>query len=127
MGLHHLKAIAATPNAHVVGIADPTADPDALRPLIPSDAVIVASAAEMLERARPDVVHIVTPPSTHADLAALAIRAGCHVYVEKPFTPTVAEAERILSLAAEHGVEVCAHRAFSLGELSVMKTFHRAD
>lgn len=108
MGLHHLKAIAANPHANVVGIADPTADAEALRPLVPEDAVIMSTASELLERTRPDVVHIVTPPSTHADLAVLAIRAGCHVYVEKPFTPTSAEAERILSLAAEHGVKVCA-------------------
>jgi predicted dehydrogenase/nucleoside-diphosphate-sugar epimerase len=108
MGLHHVKAIAASGQAKVVGIADPAADLDALRPLIPEDAVIVGDAAEMLQKAAPDVVHIVTPPSTHAELAALAIRAGCHVYVEKPFTPTKAEAERIFTLAAERGVRVCA-------------------
>jgi predicted dehydrogenase/nucleoside-diphosphate-sugar epimerase len=108
MGLHHLKAISATPHAKVVGIADPTADMDVLRPLIPSDAIVVATAAELFERARPDVVHIVTPPSTHAALATQAIEAGCHVYVEKPFTPTKAEADRVVSLAARRGLKVCA-------------------
>lgn len=108
MGRHHLKAIAASGLAHVVGIADPAASPDELKPLLPPDAIVVSTAAELLERARPDVVHIVTPPSTHTELALQAIRAGCHVYVEKPFTPTADEASRILALAAERGLQVCA-------------------
>lgn len=108
MGRHHLKAITASGLATVVGVADPAASSEELRALLPSDAVIVSSAAELFERARPDVVHVVTPPSTHADLAALAIDAGCHVYVEKPFTPTRSEAERVLELAAKRGVKVCA-------------------
>jgi len=108
MGLHHLKAIAAVSNAKVVGVADPAANREALGALLPADAEVVGTAAELLERVRPDVVHIVTPPGTHASLAKQAIEAGCHVYVEKPFTPTAAEAEEILALAARRGVKVCA-------------------
>ena len=108
MGLHHLTAIAATRKATVVGVADPAAAIEELRPMLAEDALVVASATEMLERTRPDVVHIVTPPGTHADLATLAIQAGCHVYVEKPFTPTMAEAECVLSSAVRRGVKVCA-------------------
>lgn len=108
MGLHHLRAIAASGRADVVGVADPMASLDDLRPLLGDSALVVGSAAELLDRARPDVVHIVTPPATHADLAARAIAAGCHVYVEKPFTPTRDEAASILRQAAERDVKVCA-------------------
>jgi len=108
MGRHHLKAIAASGRATVVGVADPAASSDELSELLPADAVIVPSAAELFTKARPDVVHIVTPPGSHADLALQAIAAGCHVYVEKPFTPTAAEAAEILAKAAERGVTVCA-------------------
>ncbi len=108
MGLNHLKAIRAAGAAVVVGVADPAASEEDLRPLLTPDTLIVASAAEMLQRARPEVVHIVTPPGTHVELALLAIRAGCHVYVEKPFTPTAAEAATVLDEAARHGVTVCA-------------------
>ena len=108
MGRHHLKAIAASGRATVVGVADPAASAEELSELLPATAVVVASAAELFAKARPDVVHIVTPPASHAELALQAIAAGCHVYVEKPFTPTAAEAEQILTRAAERGVTVCA-------------------
>lgn len=108
MGRHHLKAINASGLAQVVGVADPAASPEELRELLPPDAVVVATAAELFERARPDIVHIVTPPGSHATLALQAIAAGCHVYVEKPFTPTAAEAEQILAAAAARGLSVCA-------------------
>jgi predicted dehydrogenase/nucleoside-diphosphate-sugar epimerase len=91
-----------------VGVADPAASAAELKPLLPGDAIVVGSAAELFERARPDVVHIVTPPSTHAELAIQAIEAGCHVYVEKPFTPAAIDAARVLTRAAERGVKVCA-------------------
>ncbi len=108
MGQHHLKAIAASQLATVVGIADPAASPEELLPLLPAGAIVVADAAELLSRARPDVVHIVTPPSTHTALALQAIEAGCHVYIEKPFTPTAEEASRILVAADARGLKVCA-------------------
>ena len=108
MGRHHLKAIAASGRATVVGVADPAASAEELSELLPATAVVVASAAELFAKARPDVVHIVTPPASHAELALQAIAAGCHVYVEKPFTPTAAEAAEILAKAAERGVTVCA-------------------
>jgi predicted dehydrogenase/nucleoside-diphosphate-sugar epimerase len=108
MGLQHVRAIGATPGAQVVGVADPAADRETLGTLLPSGARIVGDARELLEDIKPDVVHIVTPPSSHAALAREAILAGCHVYVEKPFTPTRAEAQAVLDLAAERGLKVCA-------------------
>lgn len=108
MGLHHLKAIAATGLSTVVGLADPATTADDLGAALPSGARVYADASTMLTDARPDVVHIVTPPATHVPLALLAIEAGCHVYVEKPFTATVAEARQVLDAARARGVTVCA-------------------
>jgi predicted dehydrogenase len=108
MGLHHLTAIARAPGAKVVGIADPLADTEELKGLIPEDARIVSDVGALLAETRPDVVHVVTPPHTHGPIARRLIEAGVHVYVEKPFAMSKAEAEEILALAAEHGVHVCA-------------------
>ncbi len=107
MGLHHLAAIAKAPGATVVGIADPLADVAELKGLIPADARIVADVAALLAEAKPDVVHIVTPPHTHVAIARTLIEAGVHIYVEKPFAMSKVEAEEILALAARHGVKVC--------------------
>ena len=58
---------------------------------------------QMLERERPDVVHITTPPQSHAALALQALAAGCHVYVEKPFALDGAQAAQIVAAAESHG------------------------
>ncbi|GAA5081939.1 putative dehydrogenase [Thermocatellispora tengchongensis] len=46
-------------------------------------------------------VAIATPAGTHAALVRAALEAGKHVLVEKPLTPTYAEGERLVALAAE--------------------------
>jgi predicted dehydrogenase len=57
---------------------------------------------ELLSEARPDVVHITTPPQSHFDLAKLCLEWGCHVYVEKPFTLFEEEAISLIALANEN-------------------------
>lgn len=57
----------------------------------------------MLERARPDVVHVTTPPPSHFRLALDALDAGAHVVVEKPATATLEELETLARRAAEAG------------------------
>ena len=65
------------------------------------------SLGELLDRHRPDVVHIVTPPQTHAALAIEAMEAGCHVFVEKPMAVNLEEAEAMDAAARRHGVKLC--------------------
>lgn len=62
---------------------------------------VFTDAARMLEKARPDAVHITTPAQSHFPLGRMCLEAGCHVYMEKPFTETAAEAETLLRLAQE--------------------------
>ena len=52
-----------------------------------------------------DVVDIVTPTLSHYDCAKLAISKGKHIFIEKPITNTVQEAEAIRTLVAEHVVK----------------------
>jgi predicted dehydrogenase len=63
---------------------------------------------ELLGDARPDVVHITTPPESHFDIARLCLDWGCHVYVEKPFTLCEDDARRLIALAEEKGLKVTA-------------------
>jgi len=53
----------------------------------------------MLASEAPDVVHITTPPQSHYALAAQALDAGCHVYVEKPLTLDCLSAQRLIQHA----------------------------
>ncbi len=58
---------------------------------------------EMLRAARPDVVHVTTPPTSHFRLAMDALEAGAHVVVEKPATATLDELETLARCAASRG------------------------
>src|SRR5262249_18090266 len=63
---------------------------------------------EMLRAARPDVVHITTPPQGHFELARLCLENGANVYVEKPFTVYAEEALRLIELAEKKGLKLTA-------------------
>lgn len=54
---------------------------------------------EMLLTGSVDAVHITTPAQSHFSLARLSLEAGCHVYVEKPFTLNAEEANELLDAA----------------------------
>lgn len=51
-----------------------------------------------------DVVDIVTPTLSHYDCAKTAITKGKHIFIEKPITNTVAEAEHIRELLSKHNL-----------------------
>jgi predicted dehydrogenase len=67
-----------------------------------------ADLETLLSDAKPDVVHITTPPESHFNLAKLCLESGCHVYVEKPFTLFQEEAQRLIGLANEKGLKITA-------------------
>jgi predicted dehydrogenase len=57
----------------------------------------------MLETARPDVVHIATPPTSHFGLAKDSLDAGAHVIVEKPATTSFQQLETLVRRAQDSG------------------------
>lgn len=56
---------------------------------------------EMLSTLRLDAVIICTPDHHHASAAILALKHGCHVYVEKPLATTIAEGRAIVKAASK--------------------------
>jgi nucleoside-diphosphate-sugar epimerase/predicted dehydrogenase len=64
-------------------------------------------AEAMLSETRPDAVHLLTPPGSHLPLARLAAKYRAHMYIEKPFAASEADARAIMNLAQEAGVQVC--------------------
>jgi predicted dehydrogenase len=65
-----------------------------------------SDVASLLKEAKPDVVHVTTPPQTHHALGKQCVEAGCHVYMEKPFTVNTEEAEDLLDLAVRKGCKI---------------------
>jgi D-apiose dehydrogenase len=91
----HLPAYRKVARVRVVGGTDPApVRKDFGFPLFPD-------LATMLRETKPDIVAVVTPPVTHYDLARASLQAGAHVLCEKPFMPTMAEADSIVALARE--------------------------
>ena len=68
---------------------------------------VYADIVEMIEKEKPDLVDICTPPQTHVKLAIEAMKRGCHVLIEKPMALTVAECDLIVNASHEYGVKVC--------------------
>ena len=95
----HLPALAGMPEATVVGACDLDAarrDRVAERWHVP----VFDDFGTMLQRAKPEVVIIGTPPDTHAQYCIRSFEAGAHVICEKPFVPTLADADRALAAAS---------------------------
>ncbi len=59
-----------------------------------------------------DAVAIITPVSYHYELAKKALENGKHVFVEKPFTATSAEAEELIELAERRGLQIMVDHTF---------------
>lgn len=63
-----------------------------------------SSVEDLLADPDLEAVLIATPHSTHSDLVSEAAAAGKHVFVDKPFTLTVAEGKRAIAAAVAAGV-----------------------
>ncbi len=64
---------------------------------------VFTDAADMLRAGGVDAVHVTTPAQSHFPLGRLCLEAGCHVYIEKPFTVDAAEADELVTLAQRAG------------------------
>jgi predicted dehydrogenase/nucleoside-diphosphate-sugar epimerase len=99
---YHIRALQTLPHVRIVGIADTSVERAralANRFAIPG---VFASLSEM-RTTRPDIVHVLTPPASHAALAIEAFDMGCHVFVEKPMAPTVAACDEMIAAANRAG------------------------
>ncbi len=103
----HLQEAAKVPSVEVVSVCDMHLDlakQAAARFRIPG---IYDNLDRMLAEVQPDVVHITTPAHTHGPLTLKALAAGCHVYVEKPFTLDAFEAEAVIAAAEAADRKLC--------------------
>jgi predicted dehydrogenase len=67
---------------------------------------------DILTSPKVDAVAVVTPVSTHFELAKKALENGKHVFVEKPFTATVPQAEELITLAEKKKLTIMVDHTF---------------
>ena len=104
----HAEQIRHIPNTEIVGVCD--SEILMARQLYERYEVknYFNDVEQLLEVSRPDVVHITTPPQSHFYLGKRCLDAGCHVYIEKPFTLNTQEAEQLIKLASEKKLKITA-------------------
>jgi len=103
LGRIHIQQLRELPEWQVVGFHDP--HPEKCAAITAEFGVGAFAGLEAL-LAAVDVVDIVTPTTAHFALASAALQLGKHVFVEKPLTQTVAEANELLALAETTGRQV---------------------
>ncbi|HEU5485095.1 MAG TPA: Gfo/Idh/MocA family oxidoreductase [Microlunatus sp.] len=97
----YLASLPRLPNLRLVSVTDPVA---AAADRVAADQGVPARPLEsVLADPDVDVILNLTPPQVHAPLTVRALEAGKHVYLEKPFAVTSAEAETMLTAAAASG------------------------
>ncbi len=104
MGTSHALAYHASPDFEIAGLVSRNPPSrDALAERLGATCPRFGCYSEALSATKPDAVCISTYPDTHAQYATLALEAGCHVFLEKPIAPTVAEAQRLVQLSRDVG------------------------
>ena len=102
LGKIHLKLLQQSNKYELVGFYDPSKE-NAQKVSKEFGYHAFNSIEELIEAV--DVVDIVTPTLSHFDCAKQAIEKGCHIFIEKPITKTVVEAEAIRTLASQKHVK----------------------
>jgi len=103
LGKIHLKCIQMVEQYDFIGFYDP----DNQNAKIAADTYNAkrwTDLDELLDAV--DVIDIVTPTTTHFELAKKAIEKGKHVFIEKPLTHTLEEAESLLELSKVARVKI---------------------
>ena len=103
----HLNTIKGLSGVEVVGVADASSENLKSFSNKYNIANTYSSLDELLKQTKPNVIHILTPPKTHRDLAITAMNRGCHVYVEKPMATNSKEANEMIKASEKNNVKLC--------------------
>lgn len=98
--------------ARVVSVCD--LEPRALSQVAASypDIAVTHDADQILSSPQVDAVAVVTPVSTHFEIARKALLNGKHIFVEKPFTATIQQAEELIELAEQKCLTIMVDHTF---------------
>lgn len=98
----HAPLVRSTPGLQITAVA--SSGPDKVHAALGGAVTVLADPRALATSELVDLVVVASPNATHFELAALALEAGKHVVVDKPFAATVDEARRLAAMADARGV-----------------------
>jgi predicted dehydrogenase len=111
-GPNLVRNFANTDGAHVVAISDLDLDKLSLARRRYPGVTMTADFRDLLTDSRIDAVVIATPVQSHYDLALKALRAGKHVFVEKPLAQTSEQVRHLIEEAAKRNLILMVDHTF---------------
>lgn len=102
LGKIHVKLLKEIPGYEIVGFYDPD-DANAEKAAAEYGIKRFDSAAKLIEQC--EAIDIVSPTTSHYQIALDAIKKTRHVFIEKPMTGTLKEAEKLVAMVDEAGVK----------------------
>jgi len=111
-GPNIVRNLRALDGCQVVGICDETPSArqriQAAHPGIP----VHGDFHELVKSPGVDAIAVITPVWTHYELTKAALENGKHVFVEKPFTSNVEQAEELINLAEQKNLQIMVDHTF---------------
>ncbi len=108
----HLSACGLLPDVEVVAACEPDAGRRERVGRRFGIRALYADPTTLLEREKPDLVIIATPPDLHRDLCLLALDYGAHIFCEKPFVRNVTEADEVIEAAERRRLSVVVNNQY---------------
>jgi predicted dehydrogenase len=102
----HVAAVRKAPNAKLTAVCDLDEAKTIEFQKIHGPVDAFQNLEAMLERAKPDVVHILLPPDLHARISGACLARGAGVFVEKPYCVSSAECAELDRIAANTGAKI---------------------
>jgi predicted dehydrogenase len=111
-GPNIVRNLRSLEGCRVVGICDQSA---AARKRIQAahlEVPVYGDANELIKSPDVDAIAVITPVWTHYELTKAALENGKHVFVEKPFTSNVTQAEELINLAVQKNLQIMVDHTF---------------
>ncbi len=99
---HHVAALRGLRDIELAGVTD--IEEERARTFAQRSGTRSYRSMKDLRDAGADVIHVLTPPDTHADVAVAALELGCHVLIEKPLATNLEDCRRIQGAAESRGL-----------------------
>lgn len=112
-GPNLVRNFQALDDVNVVAVADARTERlDFISRLYPSIKLLTKDSNELIKATNIDAILLATPVSTHFQLGMEALTNGKHLFVEKPFTATTEQAERLIETAEKKNLRIMVDHTF---------------